>query len=182
MSVVELTIGVAVAVPEPFGGELQRWRESFGDTLASAIPTHVTLLPPTAVACTALEPVRAHLGAVAAAGRPFDMTLRGTGTFRPVSPVVFVQVAEGMRECVDVERGIRSGVLDRDLAFCYHPHVTIAHDLPEPALDKAFDTLRDFEAAFTVPSFSLYRHGRDGVWRVDEDYAFRAAPPGRGPS
>ena len=41
------TIGVAIAIPEPFGSELQRHRASFGDPQASAIPTHVTLVPPT---------------------------------------------------------------------------------------------------------------------------------------
>src|ERR1051325_5287107 len=44
------TIGVAIPIPDPYGPELQRWRESFGDPLATSIPTHVTLLPPTPVA------------------------------------------------------------------------------------------------------------------------------------
>ncbi len=39
------TIGVAIAVPEPWAGELQRYRASFGDPLAEAIPTHITLVP-----------------------------------------------------------------------------------------------------------------------------------------
>ena len=40
-------------------------------------------------------------------GAPFTMTLRGTGTFRPVSPVVFVQVAGGHRR-VRAARAARS--------------------------------------------------------------------------
>ena len=38
--------------------------------------------------------------AVAARRRPFRLTLRGTGTFRPVSPVVYLRVDEGWDECV----------------------------------------------------------------------------------
>ena len=34
---------------------------------------------------------------------------------------------------------MRSGPLERELKFPYHPHVTVAHDLPEEALDRAFD-------------------------------------------
>ena len=44
--------GVAVTIPEPWSATLQRAREDFGDPMAAAIPPHVTLLPPTAVAPT----------------------------------------------------------------------------------------------------------------------------------
>ena len=46
--------GVAVTVPEPWGAQLQDAREQFGDPMASAIPPHVTLLPPTVVEDEAL--------------------------------------------------------------------------------------------------------------------------------
>jgi 2'-5' RNA ligase len=102
-------IGVAIEVPEPYGEELQRWRAAFGDPLADAIPAHVTLLPPSAVPVAAMPDVRAHLSAVAARHVPFHIRLRGTGTFRPVSPVVFVQLAEGVSQCELLERSVRSG-------------------------------------------------------------------------
>ena len=44
------TIGVSLAVPEPWGQELQDYRVSLGDQAAVHIPTHITLLPPTDVA------------------------------------------------------------------------------------------------------------------------------------
>lgn len=168
----DVTIGVAVAVPEPYAGQLQRWRWVFGDPLAEAIPAHVTLLPPTDVPRDALDDVRAHLGEVAGRETPFDLHLRGTGSFRPVSPVVFVQVAQGIGECERLERGVRSGLLARDLHFYYHPHVTVAHDVDDAALDRAFDTLAGYDARFTVNAFDLYEHGEDGVWRTVDRFAF----------
>ncbi|NEE18013.1 2'-5' RNA ligase family protein, partial [Streptomyces sp. SID7499] len=42
-----VTLGVSIAVPEPYGSLLQDRRASFGDPAAFGIPTHVTLLPPT---------------------------------------------------------------------------------------------------------------------------------------
>ena len=74
-----VTIGVSIAVPEPHGSRLQQLRAGFGDAAAYGIPTHVTLLPPTEVADTAVPAVEAHLAEVAAAGRPFPMRLSGTG-------------------------------------------------------------------------------------------------------
>ncbi|MFP5336245.1 MAG: 2'-5' RNA ligase family protein [Actinomycetes bacterium] len=175
-----VTIGVAIPVPPPYGDELQRWRAEFGDPMAESIPAHVTLLPPSVVPLAALDDVRAHLHDVARTHDPFDLRLRGTGTFRPVSPVVFVQVAEGVAQCEQLERSVRSGVLARDLSFYYHPHVTVAHHLDETALDHAFDTLSTYEAVFSVTAFSMYEHGTDGVWRPVDVFAFDPVPSGDG--
>ena len=167
------TIGVAIAIPEPHGTELQDWREHFGDPLARSIPTHVTLLPPTQVAVADLPAIEEHLRSIAAAGAPFDILLRGTGTFRPASPVVFVTLAEGISDCEFLERAARSGPLGhRELEFVYHPHVTVAHDIPDEALSHAFEKLAQYEARFSVWGFSLYEHGADGVWRPNIDFSF----------
>lgn len=97
-TVVPGSIGVAISIPEPYASELQSMRASFGDPLADAIPTHVTLLPPTNVAPGGLDSVFEHLEKVARRHDPFEMRLRGSATFRPVSPVVFVQLSTGIGE------------------------------------------------------------------------------------
>ncbi|MFD7892414.1 2'-5' RNA ligase family protein, partial [Streptomyces albidoflavus] len=94
-----VTLGVSLAVPEPHGSFLQERRAGFGDTAAYGIPTHVTLVPPTEVAAEAVPAIERHLAEVAATGRPFPMRLSGTGTFRPLSPVVYVRVAAGADAC-----------------------------------------------------------------------------------
>ena len=104
------------------------------------------------------------------------MTLRGTGTFRPVSPVVFVQVAGGLAECEQLEGAIRGGPLHRDLAFNYHPHVTVAHHVDEAAMDRAFEDLAGYTCTFEVREFHLYEHGTDRVWRAVHAFAFEAGP------
>jgi 2'-5' RNA ligase len=97
------------------------------------------------------------------------MRLRGTGTFRPVSPVVFLAVAEGIPGCEDLERRVRCGPWAVDLRFPYHPHVTVAFDLDEKALDEAFAAMSDFEAVFTVETIRLYELGGSG-WRARTAY------------
>jgi 2'-5' RNA ligase len=167
-------IGVAIPIPDPYGTELQRWRESFGDPLASSIPTHITLLPPTLVRGELLDDIEEHLRAVAESERPFPIRLRGAATFRPVSPVVFIALADGIGACEQVERRIRSGPLTRELRFPYHPHVTVAHDLVDDVLDRAFKELADYDARFSVRGFSLYEHGIDSVWRPRREFPFTA--------
>lgn len=169
------TIGVSIAIPEPHGQLLQSKRASFGDPMADAIPTHVTLLPPTELHDGSMEDVLDHLERVSSAAKPFAMVLRGTGTFRPVSPVVFVQVSGGIAECERLEQAIRTGPLARGLNFYYHPHVTVAHHLPDASLDRAITELADFEAHFEVRSFHLYEHGEDLVWRPAREFVLRGA-------
>ena len=161
----QVRIGIAIEVPEPYATQLQDARARFGDPLARSIPPHVTLLGPTVLDPAELDAARAHLTAVAATAGPFRVHLRGSATFRPISPVVFIQVVEGIAECEHLESAIRTGPLAQDLRFNYHPHVTVAHEVPDDALDRAYGELAHYEAQFGVSEFSVYEHGDDGVWR-----------------
>jgi 2'-5' RNA ligase len=172
------TIGILLTIPEPYGAELRARRAGYGDPQAAVAPAHVTLLPPTEIDSGAVPKVAEHLSAVAARSRPFRMRLRGTGTFRPVSRVVFIRIAQGLPECVALEARVRSGLLDRELQFPFHPHVTVAHDLGEAQLDAACRDLADYTAEFDLAGFGLYEQGPDGTWREASFYPFKA-PNGR---
>ena len=167
------TIGVALAIPEPWATQLQDYRTALGDETASRIPTHITLVPPTEVGDDDLAGIDDHLLATAARFPAFDIHLRGTGTFRPVSPVVFVTLAEGIAGCEQLAHVVRRGPLDVPLQFPYHPHVTIAHHLPDEALDRAFEELAGFECVFPADEFHLYRHEEVAGWRPSRDYPLR---------
>lgn len=173
------TIGIAVPVPTPHCTHLQEARLRFGDPMATKIPAHVTLLPPTEVSEEEHEALMEHLRGVAARFAPFEMLLRGTGTFRPVSPVVFVQVARGIPQCERLEAAVRSGPVRRDLDFPYHPHVTVAHHLSDDQLDLAFEELARYEVSYTVKGFDLYHHGEDGIWRSVHTFALEGGAPTR---
>jgi 2'-5' RNA ligase len=166
------TIGVALAIPEPWGSTLTRQRRQVGDLMAEFIPPHVTLLGPTNVRLDEMPVIEAHLESVATAHLPFPLHLRGTGTFQPVTDVVYVVVEQGIGECEQVASTIRQGPLARELRYPYHPHVTIAHDIPQPQLDQALERLAEFEARFNVTGFTLFEHGEDGRWRPVRDFPF----------
>ena len=167
------TIGVAVAIPEPWATELQQYRAAVGDTTAAKIPTHITLVPPTEISAETLEDVETHLEAAADEVASFSVHRRGTGTFRPTSPVVFVSLAEGISQCEKLAEVVRRGPLEMDLAFPFHPHVTIAHHLSDEQLDQAFDELAEFECEFEVDDFKLYVHDEDLGWRPTRYFALQ---------
>ena len=164
------TIGVAVAIPEPWASELQDYRRALGDRTATKIPTHITLLPPVAVGADQLAEVESHLAEAAEQVEPFEVHLRGTGTFRPVSPVVFVALAGGISQFEQLAAAVRRGPLACELDYPFHPHVTVAHDLDAATLDRAFDDLASFECRFDVSEFHLYEHDVGAGWLPTHDF------------
>lgn len=171
------TIGVAVPIPEPWASELQDYRTAVGDSTATKIPTHITLVPPCEVTPEILVAVEEHLHEVAVEEEPFCVHLRGTGTFRPVSPVVFVSLVEGISRCEQLADAVRRGPLGVDLAYPYHPHVTVAHHLDDGALDRAFEELATFDCEFDVTEFHLYVHDDSRGWRPTNEFSLQTPVP-----
>jgi 2'-5' RNA ligase len=164
-------IGVAIDIPEPWGSQLTRRRHEAGDPQAAYVPAHLTLLGPTEVPVHRLPAVEKHLAEVAAAHPPYMLHLRGTGTFRPITEVVFVAVAAGISETELLAAAIRAAPeLRRETRFPYHPHVTVAQDVDSAALDAVFDDLALFDARFPVDGFTLFSHTGEERWQPRRDY------------
>ena len=174
------TIGVSLAVPDPWGAELQRYRSGLGDPDAALIPTHVTLLPPIDVDEVLLPAIDEHLARAASACAPFLVQLRGTGTFRPISPVVFLNLVQGISCCEVLAAHVRTGPLAIEAAFPYHPHVTVAHHLDDATMDLAFDEMARYDLEFDVDRFVLYHHLDDHGWVPVRDYLLTGPPEGEG--
>jgi 2'-5' RNA ligase len=165
-----VSVGVILGFPPAIAAELQRWRASFGDPMAGVVPAHITLV--TTTPTDDWEATRAHVHEVARNQAPFMVTISGTGTFRPVSPVVYINVEEGFDACVELHEKLQTGPLQRDLPFSYHPHVTIAHDVAPESLDQAETVLESYRATFPVVSMGLYEHDADGIWQLREELDF----------
>lgn len=173
-------LGVSLLVPDPWGAQLQRARVRLGEERARHIPAHITILPPTPVEPARMDRVLDHVADVAAGQPPFRVVLRGTGTFRPVSDVVYIQVAQGVSSCERLQQQLRSGPVRRQLAFPYHPHVTIAHDLPAETLDRVFEELAGFGCSFTADRLTVFVHPGDEIWRPLGEVPLGGAGTARG--
>ena len=137
--------------------QLTDLRLRLGDLAGSRIPAHITLMPPTPVARDARADVIDHLRAIAARHAPFRITLSGTDSFRPISNVAFMTLTEERTPAPTIAEEIRSGPLDHEARFPYHPHVTLAQDVDDVALDLALDIGATVEASWIVPGFRLDR-------------------------
>ena len=63
-----------------------------------------------------------------------------------------------------------------DLQFPYHPHVTIAHHLPDETLDRAFHELASFDSVFDAAEFHLYVHDEETGWKPTRDFPLLPMP------
>ncbi len=157
-------LGIVIAIPEPWVTQLTDLRLQLGDLQGALVPAHVTVLPPVSLPKEDRTRVIRHLRSVAQRHHPFRITLRGAATFRPLSQVAYIAVEEGAQECRSLAEDVRTGPLDRPLRFQYHPHVTLAQGVDDPAIDLALALGEGFSASWMVPGFRLDRVDDSGMY------------------
>ncbi len=167
------SLGVIISLPPALAEQLSERRGQYGGPAAAVVPPHITLV--SGRAKEAWHDAADHVRQVAASGEPFVISLRGTGTFEPISPVVFLKVADGAQDCAQLHEQLLEGPLEHLLDFDFHPHLTIAHGLEAQAMDRARDDMAEFSAEFEVTSIGLYDY-ISGGWALREELALGAAP------
>lgn len=160
------SLGVIISLPQALADVLGAKRAAYAGPDAAVVPPHITLV--SGRARGSWEEAAQHVRKVAAAGEPFVISLHGTGTFEPVSPVVFLNVSEGAPECAELHRLLLQGPLEHLLDFDFHPHLTVAHDLDAPTMARAKAEMAGYEADFEVTSIGLFDH-LAGEWALREE-------------
>jgi len=85
-------------------------------------------------------------------------------------------VARGIGNCELLSSDVRQGPLARDLGFPYHPHVTVAHDVPADMLDVAYSGLADLSVEFDVDHLTEFEQTPSGTWAVSAEYPLTGPP------
>lgn len=160
------SLGVIISLPASLAAELGQKRAQFAGPSAAVVPPHITLV--SGRATDSWDAAVEHVREVAAESTPFKLSLRGTGTFQPVSPVVFLNVDHGAQECAALHAKLVQGPLEHQLAFDFHPHLTIAHYLDDEIMDQAKEEMAHFEASFEVASIGLFDY-IEGNWALREE-------------
>lgn len=171
----EEVIGLVIAVPEPWMSLLTEARVHLGDEHGINTPAHITLLPPTVVKKADREKVFEHLQTVAKSVAPFRVKVSGTGSFRPVSPVVFFNIHEGASQLIDLEARVRAGITDEPRRFDYHPHITLVQGVSPELLDKAETLGQHFNAEWVIPGFRLDILETAGIYQSRAIFNFTAS-------
>lgn len=155
------TLGLALEIPEPLRSRVDAARARY-EPDADRMPAHITLIAPFDADDDALPDIEAHCVRAAASCAPFGMVVAGTATFRPVSPVTFLGLEQGAKECAALAAALATGPLAFPARFPYHPHVTLAHVDDDALLDAAAAEFAAERYAFEVREAVLWEHAATG--------------------
>ena len=117
---------LVIYIPDPLGKFLDDLRRIL---VPGCNPhAHVSLLPPRPLAVdwpVASDKVRTVLNGCT----PFEVELTGIEIF-PVTDVIYISVGRGATELRQVHHDMNTGPLEFQEPFSYHPHITLAQELP----------------------------------------------------
>ena len=126
---------LVIYIPDPLGSFLDDLRRQL---VPGCNPhAHVSVLPPRPLAVdwqVAGEQVRA----CATSWAPFDIALERLRIF-PVTNVIYLELGQGAGEMFRIHQAMNSPPLEFDEPFAYHPHITLAQEIPP---DKVADVYR----------------------------------------
>jgi len=113
-------------IPAPLGEFLDQLRRELvphDDPRA-----HISLLPPRPLSGEWRQ-AWAEARTTLRSRSPFEVELTGIRTF-PVTDVVYLEVGTGARELCEIHRAMNANSMAFEEPFAYHPHVTLAQDIP----------------------------------------------------
>src|SRR5579862_5713940 len=96
---------------------------------------HVSVLPPRSLTGE-WEAASKQARAVTEAWPAFDIELTDIQVF-PVTDVLYLEVGEGSAELHRMHAAMNTGALEFRDPFAYHPHVTLAQDVPHDRVAAA---------------------------------------------
>jgi len=134
-------------IPGPLGGFLDDLRRKL---VPGCKPhAHVSLLPPRPLGVE--WPVASdQVSRILNSWSPFEIELTGLGIF-PVTDVIYLEVGRGAAELRQVHRAMNSGPLEFPEPFAYHPHITLAQELPRDKVAPTCEMARGLWDEYTGP-------------------------------
>ena len=117
---------LVIYVPDPLGSFLDDLRRQL---VPGCNPhAHVSVLPPRPLAVD--WQVAGEQGRACAANwAPFDIALDRLRIF-PVTNVIYLELGQGAGEMCRIHAAMNSQALEFDEPFEYHPHITLAQEIP----------------------------------------------------
>ena len=101
---------------------------------------HVSVLPPRSLAVE-WEAASRRARALTESWPAFDVELTGMRTF-PVTEVIYIELGAGAGELRRMHAAMSTGALEFPEPFPYHPHITLAQELPHEQVAAADELAR----------------------------------------
>lgn len=129
---------LVIYIPDPLGKFLDDLRRELAPSYNPH--AHVSVLPPRSLSVhwqAASDEARALIEGAP----PFTVELTAIGIF-PVTNVIYLEIGRGAAELRGMHRAMNQGLLAFPEPFRYHPHVTLAQELPVETVDSSYEMAR----------------------------------------
>lgn len=129
---------------------------------------HVTILPPRPLHKDLKDAVR-QMAAESRGVPPFRVDLGEIQVF-DASHVVYLEITHGAHELRELYKLLNRGALEYKENFPYHPHITIAQDIPSLEAPRLAAIAKERWAGyqgprgFSVTSLSFVQHVAPSIW------------------
>ncbi len=163
-------------------GSLGRFLDDLRRELAPACNphAHVSVLPPRSLAVD-WEEASDYARALLEPRPPFQVDVGSVNVF-PVTNVTYLEVEKGAAELRSMHAAMLRGPLQFDEPFVYHPHITLAQEIPPELAADVHETarrrwqeyrgIRSFHAEHAV----FVRNTEDNCWIDLAEFRFGAIP------
>ncbi len=101
---------------------------------------HVSVLPPRPLA-VAWQVASDEARALIEGWTPFEIELTGLQVF-PVTEVIYLEVGGGTEDLRRMHAAMNAGALEFQEPFSYHPHITLAQEVPHDGVEAMHDLAR----------------------------------------
>jgi 2'-5' RNA ligase len=165
---------LVIYIPDPLGAFLDNLRR---ELVPSYNPhAHVSVLPPRSLAVdwqTASEQART----LAESWPPFDIELTDLQVF-PTTDVLYLEVGAGARELREMHAAMNTRALAFPEPFVYHPHITLAQEVPREAVPElceyAVRRWNEFRGrrVFRAERAVFVQNTVDNIWVDLAEYSF----------
>lgn len=125
---------LVIYVPDPLGRFLD-------DLRLKLVPdcnphAHVSVLPPRPIVGD-WQVAREQVRGLATGWQPFDISLTRISIF-PVTNVIYLELGHGAEEMHRLHAAMNSNALWFDEPFVYHPHITLAQEIPAGEVETVY--------------------------------------------
>jgi len=145
---------LVIYIPDPLGGFLDDLRRRL---VPGCNPhAHVSVLPPRPLAVDWQE-AGEQVRQCAANWAPFDIVLDKLRIF-PVTNVIYLELGQGAAEMCRIHGAMNSQALEFHEPFEYHPHITVAQEIPPDNVAAVNRLAQELWDSYTGPR--TFRAGR----------------------
>jgi 2'-5' RNA ligase len=138
---------LVIYIPDPLGRFLDDLRR---ELVPGCNPhAHVSVLPPRPIAVD-WRIASEQVCRCAKERSTFEVTLGNICRF-PVTNVIYLELAKGSDEFFEMHNAINSDALAFDEPFAYHPHVTLAQEIPPDSVEEVDRKARRMWAEYDGP-------------------------------